>query len=292
MATFKGYRISSAYGYRTHPIKGTREFHAGIDLVKAHQSPIYSFTAGTVVYAGFGQSGTGFGGYGNVVYVKDNNNHGQLYAHLDSVTVKRGQHIRVNQLIGYQGKTGYVTGSHLHFEVRQKAETTVPYGYRANKQSSTLNPTSYILQYNEKKPIPPTYLKKGARGTEVKRLQHDLIRLGYKLPKYGADGVFGTETLVALQAFQREQGLKVDGIVGPNTKNKWVKATKLIAKYPGYYIKKGSKGEIVRIIQRKLAIAVDGIFGVQTENAVKNFQRKNKVQADGIVGPVTWSKLF
>ncbi len=60
-------------------------------------------------------------------------------------------------------------------------------------------------------------LKKGCQGDDVKQLQLDLMALGYKLPKYGADGDFGSETESAVKAFQRAQGIEVDGIVGAQT---------------------------------------------------------------------------
>jgi len=56
--------------------------------------------------------------------------------------------------------------------------------------------------------------------------------------------------------------------------------------------KRGSKGVAVKKIQQKLKISADGIFGPITENAVKNFQSKNGLVVDGIVGKATWSKLF
>ncbi|MFC4403471.1 peptidoglycan-binding protein [Gracilibacillus xinjiangensis] len=292
MAEYKGYRITSPYGYRTHPINGTREFHAGIDLVKQHKAPIHAFTSGTVLYAGFGNSGTGLGGYGNVVLIKDKNSRGQLYAHLDRVIVKRGQQVRENQVIGHQGNTGYVTGSHLHYEVRRLAETTTPYGYRSNKENSTLNPVTYLNQFYVNSMPTPIILKKGSKGKEVIRLQQDLLKLGYSLPRYRVDGVFGDETLLAVRNFQQDKGLQVDGIVGPRTRNKWLSTMRLVEKYPGKYIKKGSTGEIVTIIQRKLAIQVDGIFGSKTEHTVKQFQRKEHLSVDGIVGPRTWKALF
>ena len=55
-------------------------------------------------------------------------------------------------------------------------------------------------------------LQKGTKGTDVQTLQNLLIQQGYKLPKYGADGDFGTETENALKAFQKENGLEVTGI--------------------------------------------------------------------------------
>ena len=60
-------------------------------------------------------------------------------------------------------------------------------------------------------------LRKGSSGACVTKLQELLIRRGYALPKYGADGKFGNETLTAVQSFQRDHGLTVDGIVGDAT---------------------------------------------------------------------------
>jgi peptidoglycan hydrolase-like protein with peptidoglycan-binding domain len=60
-------------------------------------------------------------------------------------------------------------------------------------------------------------LRKGMSGPGVLALQKDLIALGFKLPKYGADGIFGDETEAAVKQFQKTYQLKVDGIVGPET---------------------------------------------------------------------------
>ncbi|MDO5143994.1 MAG: peptidoglycan-binding protein [bacterium] len=60
-------------------------------------------------------------------------------------------------------------------------------------------------------------LEKGAKGTDVKTMQELLLQLGFSLPKYGADGSFGTETLSALKAFQSKAGIKADGIYGTET---------------------------------------------------------------------------
>ena len=60
-------------------------------------------------------------------------------------------------------------------------------------------------------------LRKGDRGESVKTLQKALTAKGFALPKYGADGDFGSETENAVKAFQRAEKLTVDGIAGPNT---------------------------------------------------------------------------
>lgn len=71
-------------------------------------------------------------------------------------------------------------------------------------------------------PTPSIYnltrlLKKGCKGDDVKHLQETLISLGYSCGKYGADGVFGNDTLKAVKKFQKAKGLTQDGIVGHNT---------------------------------------------------------------------------
>lgn len=66
-------------------------------------------------------------------------------------------------------------------------------------------------------PYPGTLIRSGSRGPTVKQVQQQLISKGYKLPKFGADGDFGSETLAAVKAFQKKSKLSVDGIVGPQT---------------------------------------------------------------------------
>jgi len=64
---------------------------------------------------------------------------------------------------------------------------------------------------------PPSSYRKGDSGLGVKELQQNVMKLGYTLPEHGDDGDFGTETIEAVKAFQRANGLLDDGIVGPNT---------------------------------------------------------------------------
>ncbi|GIO27714.1 peptidoglycan DD-metalloendopeptidase family protein [Ornithinibacillus bavariensis] len=144
---FEGYRVTSPYGYRTDPITGQRNtFHDGIDLVKGHQAPVGAFIPGKVLYAGNGVSGTGVGGYGNVVVIQDKYNRAHVYAHLSSVTVKKGQTVKQGDIIGKQGATGArVTGSHLHYEVRKKSSPSL--GWIDDPKAKTLDPTQYVKDY-------------------------------------------------------------------------------------------------------------------------------------------------
>ncbi|RST72592.1 M23 family metallopeptidase [Siminovitchia acidinfaciens] len=142
---FVGYRITSPYGWRTDPIRGGREFHAGIDLVKADRAPIHAFTEGHVLFAGMGSAGSGLGGYGNVVVIKGKDGCAHLYAHLVKTEVKAGMFVKKGQVIGRQGATGRVTGSHLHYEVRRKSSPK--YGWTVNLEQSTFSPIEYLTSY-------------------------------------------------------------------------------------------------------------------------------------------------
>lgn len=67
---------------------------------------------------------------------------------------------------------------------------------------------------------PRTTIEKGDKGNAVKEIQEALLKAGEVLPKYGADGDFGNETLAAVKSFQEKNGLAVTGIVDEETKNK------------------------------------------------------------------------
>lgn len=139
---FSGYRVTSRYGWRSG-VKGKgREFHAGIDLVKLNHSPITAFMGGKVLHAGFGGKGTGLGGYGIVVVLKDPHGRAHVYGHLSSVLIKTGMYIPRGHAVGFQGSTGDAVGAHLHYEIRKAASPQ--YGWRADRPSSTLNPEVVI----------------------------------------------------------------------------------------------------------------------------------------------------
>jgi murein DD-endopeptidase MepM/ murein hydrolase activator NlpD len=105
------YRLSSTYGFRTHPVYKTRRFHSGIDLGTKENTPILSIESGTVVSAGFAR------GYGNYVVIKHNGGIKSAYAHMNKILVTKGEKVNKEDKIGLVGMTGTATGNHLHFEI-------------------------------------------------------------------------------------------------------------------------------------------------------------------------------
>lgn len=131
-------------------------------------------------------------------------------------------------------------------------------------------------------------LRLNSRGNSVRLLQFLLNDYGYNLSR---DGVFGPNTQNAVVNFQQNNNLASDGIVGRRT---W---TALLNLYPTSTIRRGAKSSNVLFLQRKLLsklypiTLLDGIFGGETERAVKQFQAENGLVDDGIVWPLTWEKL-
>lgn len=115
--------ITSNFGWRIHPIYGTRRLHAGTDFGVDEGTPVHAADGGVVVEAGW------VSGYGYTVIIDHGNGMSTLYAHNSDVAVSPGQTVSKGQVVSYSGNTGGSTGPHLHFEVRINGEPTDPMGY-------------------------------------------------------------------------------------------------------------------------------------------------------------------
>jgi len=116
-------RVTSPYGQRT--LFGKIDFHKGIDLVGSHKE-IVSVTAGRVLYSRIVPKPTDGGQnrtweWGNYICIQGDDGNLYYYCHLAARAVQAGQIVKKGQYIGKEGSTGYSTGSHLHFEVRNTA---------------------------------------------------------------------------------------------------------------------------------------------------------------------------
>lgn len=113
-------RISSGFAMRMHPIQHTWKAHLGTDFAAATGTEVRTVGDGTVSFAGVQN------GYGNVIFVEHANQFTTVYAHLSSIDVKQGQRVEQGTVIGAVGSTGWATGPHLHFELREKGEQRDP----------------------------------------------------------------------------------------------------------------------------------------------------------------------
>ena len=141
-------------------------------------------------------------------------------------------------------------------------------------------------------------LRKGATGSAVKDLQTKLKKLGF----YNAsiDGDYGDTTVAAVKAFQKKYNLTADGVAGSETLKKLDTAYKNAdsnTSTDDNSLRKGATGTPVKTLQTNLkklgfyTAYVDGSFGSTTESAVKAFQKKYGLTADGVAGSATLKKI-
>ena len=123
----------------------------------------------------------------------------------------------------------------------------------------------------------------GSTGENVKTVQYLLDAGGATLV---VDGDFGPLTKAAVESYQSAHGLTADGIVGPLTWPQLIMA-----------VSTGSNGDAVKAVQSQLdsrmsgLVAIDGVFGSETDSAVRAFQGDVGASVDGVVGPITWGFL-
>ncbi|MGL5124674.1 MAG: peptidoglycan DD-metalloendopeptidase family protein [Fusobacteriaceae bacterium] len=117
--------ITSSFGTRVHPVLKKVITHKAVDLKAAIGTKVLAAKDGVVKFAGYS------GNYGYLVVITHKNGFETRYAHLSKIKVKVGQKINSREIIALSGKTGRVSGPHLHYEVR--------------KNGKVLNPTRYMV---------------------------------------------------------------------------------------------------------------------------------------------------
>ena len=199
------------------------------------------------------------------------------------------KNFQANNGLEVDGKAGPATQAKIYSSSARKAPSTT--------RTNTPRPTN----------TPFTSLKNGSSGDDVRRMQNRLKELGYLTGS--ADGDFGDATEAAVRAFQARNGLTADGKAGTTTLNKlYSSSAKRAASEPTNTpkptntpfatLKNGSTGSEVRRMQLRLKElgylkgTVDGDFGDTTEAAVRAFQARNGLTADGKAGATTLSKLY
>ena len=115
------YQVSSEFGWRT--LWGAQDYHLGIDLACAANTPVYAANAGKVIESAYHYS------YGNYVLIDHGGGKATLYAHMNERWVSAGDKVTQRQQIGLVGTTGSSSGNHLHFEVRENGTVQEPRNY-------------------------------------------------------------------------------------------------------------------------------------------------------------------
>lgn len=148
--------------------------------------------------------------------------------------------------------------------------------------------------------LPARTLRYGMAGDDVRLLQQRLYTLGYYAGE--TDGQFGSSVQNAVKAFQRKNGIAVDGVAGANTCKVLFSASAIAANATESTVQRtlrwGMEGADVKTMQSRLKVlgyyhsTADGVFGSGTLTALKQFQSRNGLTADGICGKNTREKLY
>ncbi|MEY4676250.1 MAG: hypothetical protein RLZZ470_757 [Pseudomonadota bacterium] len=133
------FNVSSDFGIRKHPLTGKTHFHTGLDLMsETGDDKVFAVKPGVVVMAEFHPQ------YGNTVVIRHLNGVESLYAHLAQLSVKVGDKVTTDSLLGYIGSTGASsTGKHLHLEI-------LVGGYPVNPQK-VIRTAQYVQQIQNSK---------------------------------------------------------------------------------------------------------------------------------------------
>lgn len=213
-------------------------------------------------------------------------------------TIPKGATVTVHQVSGswvnvtYAGMTGWASKSYIRLATISAATPTPTAAPTADPAEST---TSYQL------------LQSGADGDQVMALQEALIELGFL--RGTADGVYGSATAQAVMALQKANSYPITGYADANLQAFLFNGTpvnaagskvsvKTLPALDGLNVRTGDKGLIVRTIQSRLIElgyatgTVSGTYDSATVTAVKAFQSKNGLKADGVCGAETQQLLF
>ena len=233
--------MTSDFGMRTLTVNGktTTKLHKGVDFVGGGHTLdfIIAFADGKVKAAKYHTS------MGYYVQIDHGNGIVTRYMHMKkgSLSVKAGQVVKKGQVLGYMGATGNVTGAHLHFDICINGEYIDPKPYlKGEKSFGTAN----------------------TKKQKIFAWQKAAMADGFKFPKAGADGIWGSEC---------------EGVA-----KKAVVKKRLTYKYKN----------LTKIVQTVVGVKVDGYCGKDTDAGIRAWQKKNGLAVDGAFGPACWKRLL
>ncbi len=305
--------------------------HQATDLYGVKGQRIHAAVGGTVCWApGIGEPMPPYG-YMLTICADDGIRYSYVHLNNDSSGTDDGQggaagayaagiasgvNVTRGQLIGYMGDSGNGedTPPHLHFQM-DDPDLDDPAIAATPWQPDRRNPYPSLVAARAQGDVPggaaltgSSNLRLGDRGPAVAQWQADLNTATDA--GLATDGAFGPATHAATVAFQDARGLVADGVVGPATRDAMAKALDSGdstatpggdgTAYGGRPLRLEEppmRGDEIRTWQSRLrelgyTIGVDGIFGPQSDERTREFQRDQGILADGIVGPVTWAEAF
>jgi murein DD-endopeptidase MepM/ murein hydrolase activator NlpD len=258
----KAWKVTSKFGYRVHPIKKTKKHHNGVDIWKGGNPYLEACFDGKVVGV---STSTDPNGAGNKVVVQSKVMGKKVtwtYFHMvkGSIKVKVGQKISAGTVVGRMGQTGFATGDHLHWEIWAGHLKSQPLkGFATGK--GFYDPMKFTAAAIE-------WEKVNVEAGEETSVEAPVE----KMPAHSVEA--------PVKVVEPVKPAPVKPVSAP------------AVEVPTAIIKEGSSGALVKKLQGKLGIAVDGDFGPNTRKAVVGFQVKHDLIADGIVGPKTWKALY
>jgi len=188
--------------------------------------------------------------------------------------------------LGYLADKALVTG---HFGEKTKEGVIKLQEINGITVDGTVGRQTYNLIYSDE--VKANFLTFGEKSDVVLKAQQRLLQLGYMTST--PDGTYGYDTMDAIKTFQRKNALVVDGYLGPSTRD-MLFSSGALANHLGI----GDQNDQVTRVQQRLikygylsSSRATGYFGEITQKAVKNFQKQNKLSADGMVGAKTLAKL-
>lgn len=265
----KAWKVTSPFGWRMHPIKKVKKHHNGVDIWQGgNVTYLEAWTDGKVIAVKPNDSPTSAGHSVIVQSTVMGKKVTWTYFHMvkGSIAVKAGQKIQAGTVIGKMGETGFATGKHLHWEIWAGHIKGQPMaGFNTGK--GYYNPMDFCKAVIE---FEKTHHEADQDTPETAPVT---VAPSHSVPEIPTVAV-PTEAKVVKEAPA-------------------VVAKPAVAKvaYPGHYLKVGAKDVEVKYLQTKLKVEVTGIFDINTDKAVKAFQKKHALTADGVVGPKTWAKL-
>lgn len=179
-------RVTSSFSYRRyHPILKRYRPHHGTDFGAKRGTPLLAVNSGKITFAGRQ------GGYGKVVKIKHAGGYESLYAHQSRIRVKRGQHVKKGQIIGYVGSTGRSTGPHLHFGMKKNGRWINPMKVLRKKSIKT----TILKKFTKYKDVTTTKYKK----VEIKNAKENKVKLLNYMEQENTAFVWDTYTQTSMK---------------------------------------------------------------------------------------------